>query len=186
MALNEGKMEPGKGRLSWGWLLVFVVMIGLLTIFALKLSDNTPPSLGIGLPVPEFSFETFAGQRIDTSVYSGKVLLVNFWASWCQPCQMEAADLQAAWEMYQPTGQVTFLGVNCQDSVSDALLFLQKYGITYPNGADNGSEISSAFGVTGVPETFIIDQQGQLAYRWIGQFSSLAEVTDAIDSLLAQ
>ena len=77
-----------------------------------------------------------------------------------------------------------FLGFDYGDTEPEARAYLAKYGVTYPNGPDLGSLASHAFHITGVPETYIIDRQGKLAYKQIGPFQSLQEILAVIDPLL--
>ncbi len=112
------------------------------------------------------------------------MVVVNFWASWCKPCEQEAADLQRAWEEYRPGGEVVFLGVDYIDTQKEALEYLQRFAITYPNGPDLGTRIAQAFRIRGVPETYIIDPEGELVFVKIGPYSSLAEIRAGIDPLL--
>jgi cytochrome c biogenesis protein CcmG/thiol:disulfide interchange protein DsbE len=116
----------------------------------------------------------------------GKVVVVNFWASWCKPCEQEAADLENAWQFYQPRGDVVFLGVDYVDTESEAMEYLDKFAISYPNGPDLGTRISQAFRIRGVPETFIIAKDGTLASFQKGPYTSLAQIKAAIDPLLEQ
>jgi cytochrome c biogenesis protein CcmG/thiol:disulfide interchange protein DsbE len=109
---------------------------------------------------------------------------VNFWASWCKPCEQEAADLEAAWEYYQPRGDVLFLGIAWTDTEDASLAYIKKFKITYPNGPDLGTSISQAYRTTGVPETYIIDKNGKLASLKLSPYTSLAEIQAAIDPLL--
>jgi len=120
------------------------------------------------------------------SEQSGKVVVLNFWASWCNPCEREAVDLEAAWRYYQPGGDVVFLGVDWTDTEKKAEQYLTKFGITYPNGPDLGTRISQAYRTTGVPETYIIDRDGVLAYVKFSPFLSIDEIKSAIDPLLEQ
>jgi cytochrome c biogenesis protein CcmG/thiol:disulfide interchange protein DsbE len=109
----------------------------------------------------------FDGGVLRLDQLRGKVVLLNFWASWCVPCREEARDLEAAWHTYK-TQDVIFIGVNIQDKEPDARAFLDEFGITYPNGIDHGSKIAIDYGVYGVPETFFIDRNGRITYKHIG------------------
>jgi cytochrome c biogenesis protein CcmG/thiol:disulfide interchange protein DsbE len=116
----------------------------------------------------------------------GKVVLLNFWASWCNPCEDEAAELQEAWEYYQPGGEVVFLGIDWTDTDREALAYLEKFQITYPNGPDLGTTISQEFRITGVPETYIVDRNGVLADAMLGPYPSLQAILADVDAVLAQ
>jgi len=172
--------------------LIWVVVLGFLLFIGSGLLRAQKSILGKGDKVPEFTLTTFSdsqhpqGQDIKLSDLKGKVVLVNFWASWCKPCESEAADLEAAWRYYQPRGDVVFLGVDYVDTEPEARSYLAKFDITYTNGPDLGTRISQLFNRNlGVPETYIIDQQGILTYVQIGPFVSVAEIQSHIDPLLA-
>jgi cytochrome c biogenesis protein CcmG/thiol:disulfide interchange protein DsbE len=138
----------------------------------------------VGQVIPQIKMTTFDDQTVDTSTLKGKVILINFWASWCAPCESEAAALQETWENYQPGGNVLFLGVDYVDTEPEARKILGKYGITYPNAPDLGTKISQMFRIRGVPETYIIDRDGKLANIQIGPFNSASEIKSIIDPLL--
>jgi len=165
--------------LAWGALLV------LLVILALGLLNTQQGPVGEGQHVPNFTLTTFDSQQYSLEDLKGKVVVVNFWASWCKPCEQEAADLQAAWQFYEPRGDVVFLGVDYVDTEPQALAYLEKFQITYPNGPDLRTRISQAFRIRGVPETYFIDREGKLAFKQIGPFSSLAQIKSVIDPLLS-
>ncbi len=165
-------------------LLVWVAVLFLMGVVAIQLSKTQEGTVQIGDKAPDFVLTTFEGYDIASTDLLGKVVLINFWASWCKPCEVEAADLQTAWEMYEPGGDVVFLGIAHLDTDKEAAGYLERFKITYPNGHDLGTRISQAFRTTGVPETYIIDQNGIIAKVKIGPFTSLSEITSAIDSLL--
>lgn len=171
-------------RPRWGRLLVWAALIILLLILALGLMRTQQGPVGVGQRVPNFTLTTFDGQKIALAELKGKVVVLNFWASWCKPCEQEAADLEAAWKFYQPGGEVVFLGVDYVDTEPEARAYLQKFEITYPNGPDLGTRISQAFRIRGVPETYVIDQQGILQFVQIGPFRSLSDIKSVIDPLL--
>jgi len=172
-------------RIRWEWIFVWIAVLALLLLlfFGLRRAQQGP--VGIGQRAPDFILTTFDGQQYNLSELKGKVVLVNFWASWCKPCEQEAADLEAAWRFYRPRQDVVFLGVDWTDTEKKALQYLERFGITYPNGPDLGTRISQAYRTTGVPETYIIDRNGILAYVKLSPFLSLDEIKAAIDPLLA-
>jgi cytochrome c biogenesis protein CcmG/thiol:disulfide interchange protein DsbE len=163
---------------------IWIFVLALLVIVAIKLLSTQQRSMRNGDQAPRFTLITFDGEQITPSDMEGKVVLVNFWASWCKPCEVEAEDLQEAWLTYRERGDVLFLGVDYVDTETPALAYIKKFDITYPNGPDLGTKISQAYRTTGVPETYIIDKQGALAYSKIGPFSSLSEITSILDSVI--
>jgi cytochrome c biogenesis protein CcmG/thiol:disulfide interchange protein DsbE len=175
----------------WAQILVWFGLLILLVFLALGLFRAQHPIISLGSKVPEFTLKLFEGyqyqnrNQINLASLRGRVVVVNFWASWCVTCADEAPDMEAAWRYYQPGGEVVFLGVDYTDVDSKALGFLTKYEITYPNGPDLGTRITPIFNRNiAMPETYIIDQQGILKYKQIGPFQSLAEIRSAIDPLL--
>jgi len=178
--------QPAKKTLPrWGSAMAWVGLLALLVIVAMVLLQKQQGPVTVGQKPPSFTLSTFDGQQIGPADMAGKVVLVNFWASWCKPCEQEAADLQTAWEYYQPRGDVLFLGIAWTDTEPASLAYIDKFDITYPNGPDLGTAISQAYRTTGVPETYVIDKQGVLAYVKFSPFISLAEIKSAIDPLLS-
>ena len=177
----------------WAQILVWVGLLGLLAVLALALKRSQQGVVKVGDTIKNFVLTTFSddqhpdGQQIRFSDLRGKVVLINFWASWCKPCEQEAPDLEQAWRFYQPGGEVVFLGVDYVDTEPEARSFIAKFNITYLNGPDLGTRISQAFNrQMGVPETYIVDRQGKLRYIQIGPFQSAAEIQAIIDPLLAE
>jgi cytochrome c biogenesis protein CcmG, thiol:disulfide interchange protein DsbE len=103
---------------------------------------------------------TGGGREVSLAGYRGKVVVVNFWASWCGPCKAEAPRLEAASRRWSRQG-VVFLGVDANDFSSDGKHFLDKHGISYLNLEDGSGSSIGHWGVTGFPETFFIDRQGR-------------------------
>ena len=133
----------------------------------------------------------FALERLDRKgelalpALRGKVVVLNFWASWCVECEKEADLLEQAWRDYRDQG-VWFIGVDYLDIDSEGLAYMERFNITYPNGPDIGSRIYQDYRSTGVPETFFIDKKGMIRHVQIGPILSQAELYGLIDRLLAE
>ena len=174
----------------WVQVIVWVVLLALLTIVAFGLRRSQQGSLRVGDTLPDFSLTFFDGYQfqgkseVKLSEFIGKVVVINFWASWCKPCEQEAAAMEATWRAYEPGGQVIFIGADYVDTEPEARGYLKKFDITYPNGPDLGTRISQMFRITGVPETYFIDQTGKLAYAQVGPFGSESEIHAVIDPLI--
>ena len=163
--VSETRSGPPKGAfVALGLVVVFVGFIA----WGLSDTGRTQP---VGGPAPDFTLTLFEGHdgglgqsTVSLSDLRGKIVLLNFWASWCVPCEEEAPDLEAAWREYKDRG-VVFLGVDWTDNEADALDYLKRFDITYANGPDLGSKISQPlYRIQGVPETFIIDQDGNVVF----------------------
>ena len=124
-------------------------------------------------PAPEFVLSRLnAPGKLKLGSLRGKVVVLNFWASWCAPCKTEAPRLEAAWQHYKGMG-VVVVGVDGQDFSGDAKRFIRKHGITYPNVHDGPGDIGTKYGVTGFPETYFVDRRGRLiGDRVVGEVSA--------------
>jgi cytochrome c biogenesis protein CcmG, thiol:disulfide interchange protein DsbE len=121
---------------------------------------------------PNFELPQLTGDgTIALASYRGKVVVLNFWASWCVPCREEAPALQSAWERYRGRG-VVVLGVNAQDFAGDARGFVDRYDLTYPNVHDGPGSTLGKFGITGFPETMVVDRTGKIVRYQPGEISA--------------
>jgi cytochrome c biogenesis protein CcmG/thiol:disulfide interchange protein DsbE len=190
MSMSETNVAPKRGVPVWAQVIVWVVLLGLLVIVAFGLRRSQQGTVQVGDTIPEFSLKFFDGYtyqgktNVKLSELRGKVVVINFWASWCKPCEQEAAEMEAAWKSYEPTEQVVFVGADYVDTEPEARGYLKKFAITYPNGPDLGTRISQMFRIKGVPETYFIDQTGKLVYAQIGPFTSEAQIHAIIDPLI--
>ena len=188
----ETQAPARRGVPLWVQIIIWIGLLGLLVMVGVTLNKRQQGTVQPGDVIPDFTLPLFSGYEyagraeIKLSELRGKVVVLNFWASWCKPCEQEAAELQQAWEYYQSTEQVVFLGVDYVDTEPEARVYLQKYGISYPNGPDMGTRISQLFRTTGVPETYFIDKTGVLRYVQVGPFSSLAQIQAQIEQLLSE
>jgi cytochrome c biogenesis protein CcmG/thiol:disulfide interchange protein DsbE len=167
----------------WGVIFAWALVLGLLGTLGLGLVRAQQGSIGVGNRVPDFTLITFEGEQIRIADLRGQVVLLNFWASWCTTCEVEARELEQVFQMYKDRG-VVFLGIDYVDTEPEALAYLEHYGITYPNGPDLGTRISQAFRIVGVPETYIVDPEGRVAEVMIGPYSSLEMIVDDIENVL--
>lgn len=163
-----------------------LVIFGLVAVMAANLSTIESTDLQ-NQKAPEFTlpmFDSFEQNEVSLGDLRGQVVVINFWASWCVECYKEAALLEQAWQDYKGQG-VVFLGVDHLDTEKEALKYMEKYGITYPSGPDLGDKISQSYAITGVPETFFIDKDGNIAHVQIGPIERPA-LYSLLERLVAQ
>ncbi len=150
--------------IAGGVLVLILFVIGLLTWRVLR--DNVSV-LQPHEPAPPFTLETFNGDSVSLDDLRGQGVVLNFWASWCNPCREEAELLEAAWQAEQDQG-VMFVGVAYLDQGPAARRYLDEFNISYPNGRDKGGDIARRYAVTGVPVTYFIDPNGQIQGHFTG------------------
>lgn len=161
------------------------MLIGLFAYGLLFRKEAPRPSSG---SAPDFTLSLFPnyqagfGEQISLADLRGKVVVLNFWASWCDPCKEEAALLQAVAEAYA-NRDVVFVGVDYLDQEPAAMRYLQEFGITYANGPDLGSQIARRYRIQGVPETFFITPDGAIDWFKIGPLSE-SELMGCLNNLL--
>jgi len=184
---------PRRGVPIYAQIIVWVLLIGLLVIVALQMRHTQQGTAQPGQKVENFDLTLYSGYEYEgkTNVHiadlHGKLVVLNFWASWCKPCEQEAADLKQASDFYAPLAdKVVFIGADYVDTEPEARVYLKKFGITYSNGPDLATKISQYFRIQGVPETYFIDKNGVLQYVQIGPFTSLDQIKSIIDPMLAE
>ncbi len=154
--------------------------IAALLSYALIVKPTAPPQ--VGEPVPDFAFTALDGSSMELQAPYGEVVVVNFFASWCAPCRQEAVALEETWRAYQGQG-VQFFGIAYQDADSKAKAFLEEFGVTYPSTVDTTNRTARDYGVTGVPETFVVDREGNLLRHFLGPVTK-AQLAQEIERAL--
>ena len=171
---------------GWRWLvpLAAVPVLALLAYgFVLPVRDV--PSPLVGRPAAAFALTSFDGAKLHLSDLRGKVVVLNFWASWCRPaCYEEAPTLERGWRAYRDRG-VVLLGVAIQDKDEAARKFIDDFRLSFANAPDPGGKISVDYGVYGVPETFFIDREGRIRAKHVGALSD-EMFAQTIEPLLAE
>ena len=148
---------------------IAVAVLALLALLVWGMGRRTATVGAVATPLraaPEFSLPLYDLGHFALSEVRGHPVVVNFWASWCIPCEDEAPVLEAAARAYD--GRVRFVGLDVQDTEQEGRRFIQRFGVTYPNGLDRTGAISIDYGMTGVPETFFIRTDGLIQRKWAG------------------
>jgi cytochrome c biogenesis protein CcmG/thiol:disulfide interchange protein DsbE len=182
------KIVSGKKNLSSGKLLVWATVIAFLAILGWGLVEATA-----GRPdgtAPKFDMQFFEGygwgerQSASLTDFDGKVVVLNFWASWCAECYTEAEVLEETWQAYADK-DVIIVGVAYADAENKSKGFLEQFNITYPNAPDLRSLISSKYEITGVPETFFINKKGEVVHIQTGPVTEVM-LTTLLDQMLVE
>jgi len=147
------------------------VLLALLSLFYQGLwgdPRHIPPVL-VDTRAPVFEGpDVESGEPLSSEQYKGKVIVVNFWASWCQECKVEHENLLRLYDEFKDHPEFVMVGINYQDEIPKARAYLQRYGSSFPHMQDVKGALAIDFGVYGVPETFVIDRQGIIRHKWIG------------------
>ena len=169
--------QSSKRKIPVVLIVMAAILAALIAVMAWRIAtiSRGRPTEG---PAPDFSLTIFddiegmeyAGETITLSQFRGQVVILNFWAAWCEPCRDEAQALQNIWESYADQG-VMVIGVDhAADGGPAAREYMLEFGVTYPNGLDMGSRIGDLYHITGVPETFVIDRDGNIVAVFVRPF----------------
>jgi len=159
--LEQDAPPPRHGGLSLGSIVLLIGVALTVLVFGIALVrvQQGRPTAG---PAPDFTLTTFDGQPFKLSDQKGKVVIINFWASWCGPCRTEAPQLESLYQQYKDK-DVSFIGITYADDPKDSQAFMAQYGMSYPVAEDGKSSVSKQlYHIQGVPETFVIDKQGNI------------------------
>lgn len=173
---------PRRGSVLAWQIAIVALLVGFIAVLAWGLwRTNVDGKRAAGL-APDFSITTFDGEQLALADLAGKGVVVNFWASWCDPCRDEAALLEAAWRREQPNG-IVFVGLDYLDQEPAARAYLEEFDITYPSGPDIKSEAARKYGILGVPETFFVDGSGQIRHQVTGPITDEASLNAMLDAI---
>jgi cytochrome c biogenesis protein CcmG/thiol:disulfide interchange protein DsbE len=169
---------PPRSRAFHIWRAIFIIVplifVGLLGLRLWQTNQSEQRAAGMA---PPLTFTSFEGETYNLDDLRGQGVVLNFWASWCEPCRDEADLLEQTWRQEQDNG-IIFLGLDYLDQAPAALAYLEEFDITYPNGPDLQSQAARRYGIKGVPETFFIDPEGRITDIVIGPIPSRARMQD--------
>ncbi len=130
-------------------------------------ADNSSQGITENIKAPDFSLKDVGGNPFTLSDHSGKVKIIDFWATWCPPCRMEIPDFQSLHDKY-PGDKFLMIGISLDDNSEIVKKFLGEYKVTYPVVMGN-EEIANAYGgIRGIPTTFVVDKEGNIYKKYIG------------------
>lgn len=180
--VEADKIAPSSRAVAFWRLLFIAVPLAFILLLALRLyQTNTSEQRAAG-EAPPFTFTTFEGETIKLADLRGKGVVLNFWASWCDPCRAEAELLETTWQQEKENG-IVFIGLDYLDQEPAAKAYLAEYAVSYPNGPDLQSDAARRYGIKGVPETFFIDPEGKIAHMVIGPIVNESQFAQALDKI---
>ena len=168
----------------WQGVLVLILLGFVLLLAARLIQTNQSEQRASGV-APAFTLTTFDGQKISSADLLGKGVVLNFWASWCDPCRDEAAMLEETWNREKDNG-IVIVGLDYLDQEPAAKAYMAEFGITYPSGPDLQSAAARRFGIKGVPETFFINPQGSITDIVIGPIVSQGKMDEYLAKIRPQ
>jgi peroxiredoxin len=125
------------------------------------------PVLRARTPIIDFSAPRLDGTPVRLSGLKGKVVFLNFWATWCPPCREEMPSMEALYQRFRDR-DLEFLAVDIQEDKDGVAAFMKEYGLTFPVVLDSTGRISAEYGIRGIPTTFIIDREGGIIASVVG------------------
>lgn len=160
------------------WYLFFVALLvaGPLWLWTSRLPvtanpEDLTPEPALGRPAPDFTLTTVAGETLQLSELRGQPVVLNFWATWCGPCQREMPALQAASQRYE--GEVAFIGVDQGESQAVVAKYIDDLGVTFAVPLDNDMKVGDRYQVQGMPMTFFVDADGVIRHMWMGEMNAV-------------
>ena len=190
----KGRRRLPLGRRTLIIVAVSVPVLAFLAILAWASATSGPARGGLavndqivelsagGEVAAPFTMSLVGGGEFSSEELQGRVVMFDFWASWCPPCRDEAPALGQVYREYRDRG-VEFVGINLWDNTGDAELFLQQQGHEYPNGFDDGGKIAISYGVRGIPEKFFLSAEGRIVRKFSGPVGA-DRLRQILDSLL--
>lgn len=163
-----------RGRAMKKWLtIIFVVSVMLFICWELvgtikESQEHVPVRVENMMQATDFKLPTFDGKKISLQEQHGKIVILNFWASWCEPCRIEMPHFQTFYEEYNQDIEILAVNVTRKDKMKNVGAFVDEYDLTFPILLDTSGEISTIYGAFALPATIIIDREGNIAREILG------------------
>lgn len=165
---------------------IFIVAIAVI-LFSVKREEKPRTKAVVGLNAPEFSLSDPSGKTYTLSELKGSVVFINFWATWCPPCIEEMRSIQDLYNGFKDKEEFRMVTILYKDDYEKAMAYLKQNNYTLPVLIDRDGKSAKAYGVTGVPETYIVDKSGVLREKVIGPADWNSTQADSlISNLLKQ
>ena len=155
------------------WIAIIVLFVFFAYMLWEQMIERQTVTTGIqiGMKAPDFSLETIDGKTVQLSQFNGKVVIVNFWATWCPPCRAEMPDMQTFYEKYHNQVEIVAVNVMVRDSREKVSQFIKDYRLTFPVVLDMDGHVMKQYDIQPIPTSFIIDRQGVIREKHIGPMS---------------
>ncbi len=167
----------------WIAVLVAVFALAACTRTTDQSSDASTSVRRMDKPLPTLSGPSIGGNELSTADFAGKVLVINAWASWCTPCQMEQPELVDVAKRYASHG-VRFLGIDHMDQDAAANAWVQSYKVPYPSIADPTGKFAASLDYVGLPDTYVVDRTGTIRYMIGPGATSASQLSGVLDQVL--
>jgi cytochrome c biogenesis protein CcmG, thiol:disulfide interchange protein DsbE len=160
----------------WHFAFILILTLGGYWLWVSRvpvaaLASERTPQPAVGYPAPDFTLSTLAGEEFSLSALRGQPVVLNFWATWCIPCQRELPALRTASQRYQ--GEVAIIAVDQGESAKTVQGYVDKLGLPFTIPLDADTDVGRRYNVYGLPTTYFIDRQGIIRQQWTGEMNSI-------------
>jgi len=164
-------------------MLPVMLIVTLASAMLITGCTASPETATVGQTAPDFKLENLDGESISLSDFKGKAVLINFWATWCDPCTSEMPYLQEIYEEWSGR-ELVLLAVNRGESPAKVKDFMEKLNLSFPVLLDAKTAVAQKYNVSGIPTTFFIDKDGIIQVKIIGAFSSTAQIESSLSKII--
>lgn len=161
---------------------ILFATLGFLPFDGWSMGSRVP---AVGMPVEDFHLTDLEGKQQSLSQYRGKIVLVNFWATWCKPCTTEMPAMQASFDKLRDKGFVV-LAINELEDDAKVREHIKQYGHTFPVLMDRDNKVANQFGVFGLPVSVFIDQEGRVQEYIKGGLLTEQKIDDVVARIQKQ